>query len=84
MLGGYDVFDVQDRVIESILRSYQEQQAMEEAPKAVDPTGETPRNPDSRKFSRILTLELYRTLVEYSENSAGTPPPRNCKVNASC
>ena len=41
VIGDYDVFDMQERVIEDILRSHQEQQAMEEAPKTVDPLQQT-------------------------------------------
>ena len=39
--GNYDVFDIQEKVIESILRGYQEQQALVEAPKTVDPVQQT-------------------------------------------
>jgi Helicase conserved C-terminal domain len=39
--GDYDVFDIQEKMIESILRGYQEQQALEEAPKTVDPLQQT-------------------------------------------
>jgi hypothetical protein len=35
------VFDLQERVIEDILRSYQEQKALEAAPRAVDPLQQT-------------------------------------------
>jgi superfamily II DNA or RNA helicase len=41
VVGDYDVFDVQEKVIDDILRSYQEQQALEEAPKTVDPLQQT-------------------------------------------
>ncbi len=41
VMGDYDVFDVQEKVIEDILRSHQEQQAIEEAPKTVDPLQQT-------------------------------------------
>ena len=41
VVGDYNVFEVQEKIIEDILRSYQEQQAMEEAPKTVDPLQQT-------------------------------------------
>lgn len=41
VIGDYDVFDVQEKVIEDILRSCQEQQALEAAPKTVDPLQQT-------------------------------------------
>jgi hypothetical protein len=41
VIGDYDVFDVQEKVIEDILRSHQEQEALEEAPKTIDPLQQT-------------------------------------------
>ncbi len=41
MLGDYDVFDVQERVIEDILGGYREQRALEAAPKSLDPFQQT-------------------------------------------
>ena len=41
VVGDYDVFAAQERVIEDILRGYQEQQALDEAPKTVDPLQQT-------------------------------------------
>jgi len=39
--GDYGVFDIQENVIDSIVRSHQEQQALEEAPKTLDPLQQT-------------------------------------------
>jgi superfamily II DNA or RNA helicase len=39
--GDYDVFAVQEKVIEDILRSYQEQKAIEQAPRSLDPLQQT-------------------------------------------
>lgn len=41
VLGDYDVFAIQEKVIDDILRTYQEQQALEEAPKTLDPLQQT-------------------------------------------
>lgn len=41
VIGDYDVFAAQEKVIEDILRSYQEQQALGEAPKTIDPLQQT-------------------------------------------
>jgi len=41
VVGDYDVFRLQDAVIEDILRSFQEQQALESAPTTVDPFQQT-------------------------------------------
>lgn len=41
VLGEYDVFAIQEQVIEDILKTYQGQQALEEAPKTIDPTQQT-------------------------------------------
>ncbi|HVO26244.1 MAG TPA: helicase-related protein [Candidatus Margulisiibacteriota bacterium] len=41
VIGDYAVFDVQEKVIEDILRSHQEQEALEEAPKTIDPLQQT-------------------------------------------
>lgn len=41
VIGDYDVFDAQNRVIDDILRCYGAQQAMEQAPKAIDPLQQT-------------------------------------------
>lgn len=41
VVGDYDVFTAQEEVIDDILRSYQERQALEEAPKTVDPLQQT-------------------------------------------
>ncbi len=39
--GDYDVFELQEKVIESILQGYEEQQALAEAPKTLDPLQQT-------------------------------------------
>jgi hypothetical protein len=41
VIGDYDVFDLQEKILDSILRGYQEQLALEEAPKTVDPLQQT-------------------------------------------
>lgn len=41
VIGNFDVFAAQERVIEDILRTHREQQALEEAPRTVDPLQQT-------------------------------------------
>ena len=41
VVGDYDAFAAQEKVVEDILRSYQERQALEEAPKTLDPLQQT-------------------------------------------
>jgi hypothetical protein len=41
VIGDYEVFAIQEKIIDDILRSHQEQQALEEAPKSLDPLQQT-------------------------------------------
>ena len=60
VIGNYDVFAIQERIIENIVSSYQQQRALEEAPKSLDPLQQT----------LVTTIQSYMSRPEVKRESA--------------
>lgn len=69
VIGDYDVFGIQEKVIEDILRSHEQQQALGLAPRVIDPIQQTVAAAlqalaDHPQISRKQVLELIRLMQQ--------------------